>query len=519
MDPNEFRERVNNALDECLRPREEVMMIRRIMKQRLGQSLGTEQLKSPLSLVDIDTKVSETKDLQGLHREYIEAVRRNLKARQGFAQVQKEHEEMMASLKPQKDVDTRILDLHLEVTKLRQRHDKLAAAKKYLDELQKQPAAATAFLDPKAMYKDCSPLPEMPPEMVNGFAVDHESADAEIQELLQRLQKTVLRSKLMYRRDKQRHTEAQTRDPVDPGNLSPEVKLHALNAVKNTLINWIESQLSKAGDEAIPDTEKPKNPLVDHKAQLAEIQNQYQRHLELRKEAMTFLAQHKEMLKGMQEELKQSEETPDKEPETQEIPTAKPLPTAYLLTPYVEKLRTLSREQKGLIQERSHINASLAKQQEDTKLALSHLAEESQLLLKFPSNKPTSTQNMSFGEATRPGNKSSVTDQLQLWLYAADSAKITTLETVVEKVEEGMISVDNSRQTLEEICKLLNVPLPEEESGEGQEAPEKDLWDPEGDDEKSKAKVTKKCVEEKEKLEPVKTIWEILDGNLGSINE
>ncbi|KAI0125929.1 hypothetical protein BJ170DRAFT_454364 [Xylariales sp. AK1849] len=509
-------EQVGEVLD-LTRPQEAASLVRKLMALQIGQCLGGKPPSQPLSLIDSDTEISDSQGMQGLLGEYVETVKRGLQMRMKMAKAEEEHREVMASLRHEKEDDSEILDLHVKVARLQKQYDKKQTVLKYMELLQKQPAAAPDYLAPEAMYKDCRPLPEIPKQMVDGFATDHAGTDAEVDALVQKLQKTVLRSKLVARREKQRFEQAQARDPVEPSSLTPEAKLHALNAVKNTLINWIESQLSKAGDgKAGSETELSEQPStpkekVDLEVQLADIQKKYQRHIELRTEIHNLLA-HKDQVKPRQTE------EPKSQASMNDVRAARaPPPTAYLITPYIEQLQALSREQKSLIQEKSHISATLAKQQEDTKQTLDHLAQESQLLDKYPATK-TSKPKLSFGEATRSGNKSNMTSQVEPWIYAADSAKIATLETVAEKVEEGMMSIDEARQALEKVCKLLNVELPGTGATSKEDSTEKDLWLPEGDDE-TVATSFKKETGKNEKAEQPKSIWSILDGNLGSINE
>ncbi|KAH8676319.1 hypothetical protein BX600DRAFT_508482 [Xylariales sp. PMI_506] len=514
-------EQFKAAIEEYITPREEVIMVRRLMALELGQSLGGERhIKHPLSLTDLDIQIPDQHGLKGLHREYLEAVKRNIAIRKEFVKAEEEHKQLVASLREKDtDPDTRILDLHVEVMRLQKDYDKQKVVRKYLDQLQKLPAAAPDFLDPVVMYQNCSPLPEIPKQMVDGFATDHSGTDAEVDELLRNLQKTVLRGKLLARKQKQQFERAQAQEPIEVSQLAPEAKLYALNAVKHTLISWVETQLTKAGDDSADAENEPTSRALAHDekdeldARLDDIQDKYQRHIELRKEIMALLAQKNQI---------KPESVTHTAPQHvgEEILAVRSPPIAFLLTPYLEQLRTFSREQKGLIQERSHISVSLAKQQEEAKLSLDHLVQESQLLSKYPSVKsPTPQSELSFSEATKSaggggtgsGRSNTVIAQVEPWIYAADSAKIATLETVAEKVEEGMMSIEDARQALEKVCKLLNVVLP------GERSP--DEWESITGDRGEGATSTVNEAEKKAGPKEPKTIWSILDGNLGSINE
>ncbi|KAI1208837.1 uncharacterized protein F4807DRAFT_135605 [Annulohypoxylon truncatum] len=516
----ELRERAREVLESRVRPREEVTAVRQNLARDLAQSLGAEQLSSPLSLVDLDTAVEPSEALQGTYREYIEAVQKNVNIRSEFAKLQEEHDAATASLSSptEEHQQARLLELQLEINALEQEHERLATADKYLEELDQQPAAAPDFLDSDVMFKECTPLPELPKELMDGFTEDREGPNREIQELLSRLQKAMLRNKLLAQREKQNFEKLKAKNPIEPGSLSPEIQLHALNAVKDSLISWIESMLAKAGgDEDEPSIlESPSKPRqgesekFDRDAHMAEIQKEYQHHIDLRKELLLSMAQLKQL---KLEPPKQREQQLEHEPEV--APSSSAKPEAFLLMPYLEKLQNISREQKGLIQEKSYINTALAKQQQDLNKLLHHLVEESHLLQKFPAN--TCNKQLSFGEATKGVSKSNVTSQVEPWISAANSAQIAMLEAVFEKVEEGQVAAEDAMEALDQVRKLLNKgeAEPEEPHGEPENA-ERDMWV--GDDENGGTRVRRNR-EKKAEKQKGESIYAKLDGNLGLINE
>ncbi|KAI1488163.1 hypothetical protein F5X96DRAFT_105138 [Biscogniauxia mediterranea] len=578
-------ELAREALEHRIRPQDEVMAVKRIMAHHLAQSLGTEQLSSPLSLVDADTTVTPSDKLQGSQRAYIEAVQRNLQAREEFAKLQSE----LAAAVPaapvpseEDDPETELLELQLEVNRLEQERDRLKVINKHLDALGEQPAASPDFLKPEVMFRGCEPLPEMPRELMDGFTREGEGdgRDREVQELLSRLQKAVLRNKLLAKREKQKLDDLRARQPIDPTSLPPEAQLHTLNAVKDHLINWIENMLSKAGDgdgegESELGGESPSksrktgaaatgDQKVDHAAQIAEIQKEYERHVELRRQIMTSMAQLKQLERERphgddddDKSKKKQKQYPGAEEASAPVSAARAEPTVYLLTPYLERLQAISREQKGLIQEKAHINAILTRQHQETTKVLDHLADESQLLSRYPpaaagGTTKTADSNsgrrgkprISFGEATRAAssaaaNRPNVTALVEPWLFAAESAKIATLEAVAEKVEEGQMAVEEAMQSLSEVRKLLNredeekaEPRGEGGSEEGEAPPEEedddddDLWlagDNDGGGGKGAVRKNTEKKKDKKKTPPEKeerkSIWSKLDGNLGLINE
>ncbi|RYP83476.1 hypothetical protein DL769_001379 [Monosporascus sp. CRB-8-3] len=532
-----LRERALFCLKHQIRPAEEVDAFRRQMAHRLAKSLGKERLSNPLALVDADIVVTPSEDLTPAQREFVDAVQKNVELQAEFLKLQEQHRAAAASMPTteraeDKELEERILQLQLRKAGLREKIDRYKVAIKHIEQLRQQPGAAPDFLDPAVMFRDCDPLPEMPPELMASFTFDKGASQNKIQELYQRLKKERLRQQILVQQEKRKHEEARAKNPVDPGTVPPEVQVQALNAVKDALIQWIETHLSKAGDgeDELDPVNLPEQPRkaereeYNHEARLAEIQREYDRHIELRKEILGLIAYHEKMTQEWSHILtEQQQEREGVEPaENEEAPPARAASTgaatASLITPYIEKLQAIAREQKGLVQEKSHINATLARHQQETQEMLGHLREESQLLAKFPSAASTGKRDADFGEATRAAGAaagpakepSSVTSLLEPWLVAADAAKLATLETVAEKVEEGQMAVDEAMGALDEARKLLNK---EAEGDEGDNLGKQDASGGAAGDERGGASARKVTGKGQ------KSIYAKLDGKLGLINE
>ncbi|TGJ86920.1 hypothetical protein E0Z10_g1801 [Xylaria hypoxylon] len=510
--------RAREALERLLRPRGELIAEKRAMAQTLAHSLGREQLNSPISLIDLDKPVSLSDAPQEKQREFIEAVQKNIKLQKELSRLRAEHKAAVSAATPapsstRADAERRLLDEKLECNRLEKERQRLEALNKSYEELDRQPTAAPDFLDPKVMFRDCAPFPELPKELVEGFTKDQEPPDQEAEELVSRLRKASLRQKLLHEHDQHKLEELKAKYPIDPKDVPPEAQVEALNAVKNSLVYWIETMLSKAGEGESEETggspnKKNESDDFDRDAQLVEIEKDYKRHIELRKQIMASMSQ-----------LRKLRELPRPQEEIQEsVPVASlpagPEPQTYLLTPYVEKLQTLSREQKGLVQEKAHINATIARQQQDTNKTLRRLAQDSKLLSKHAQPKSEKPQSsLSFAKATK---SASVTEQIQPWLFAADSAKITTLEAVAEAVDKGQMSIEDAIQALDQVSMLQNKgPLKVPDDG--------DVGSAKGDmefakNEKGGASADKRS-EKKSTKDEQKSIWSALDGNLGLINE
>ncbi|GAP86181.1 hypothetical protein SAMD00023353_0303140 [Rosellinia necatrix] len=511
--------RAREVLLRLLRPRGELIAEKRTMVQELAQGLGQEQLGSPVFLVDPDKPASPSDVPHENQREFIEAVQRNIELQKELSRLRAEHKTAVSTTAPaptsaRAEVERKLLEEQLESNRLEKERQRLEALNRYYEGLDRQPAAALDFLDPKVMFRDCATFPELPKEFVEGFTKDQEAPDQEAQKLVSRLRKATLRQKLVLEHDQRKLEGLKARDPIDPRDVSREAQVAALSAVKNSLVNWIETMLSKAGEGESEETggsheRENEDGDLGGDAQLADVEQEYKRHIELRKQIVASMYQ-----------LRQLKESPRPRAEAQKpalvvSASVNPGPQTYLLTPYLEKLQALSHEQKGFIQEKAHINAAITRQQQETSKALRHLAQDSKLLSSYAppkSKKPNS--GMSFTKATKGA---SIAEQIQPWLFAADSAKIATLEAVAEAVEKGQASIDEAIQALDQVSMLQNKgPLQVTGSSEAELA-NTVTESAEGGEQSSSS--PEKRGEKNSANDGQKSIWASLDGNLGLINQ
>ncbi|KAI3342790.1 hypothetical protein F4824DRAFT_119881 [Ustulina deusta] len=512
--------RAREALERLLRPRGELVAEKRAAARNLAQSLGQEQLRSPIFLIDPDKPVALSDAPPEKQREFIEAVQKNIKLQKELSRLRAEHRAGVSAAAPapgstRADAEIRLLEEQLEFNSLEKERQKLDAFKRHYEEFNRQPAAAPDFLDPKVMFRDCTPFPELPKDLVEGFTKNEETPDQQARDLISRLRKATFRGKLVLERDQQKLEELKAKHPNDPKDASPEAQVAAVNAVKNSLVNWIENMLSKAGEDESEEADgspkkKSENEGLDREAQLADIEKEYKRHIQLRRQIMASMSQ----LRKLKELPRPQDELPGSVPAILSLPAC-PEPQTYLVTPYLEKLQALSREQKGLVQEKAHVSATIARQQQETNKMLRRLAQDSKLLSKYP--QPTSKKShssLSFAQATK---SASVTEQIRPWLFAADSAKIATLEAVAEAVDKGQMSIEDAMQALDQVSMLQNKEPLQMPKGDDGGSANGDIEFAEMN-EKSAASSEKRTGKKPTK-DGQKSLWSALDGNLGLINE
>ncbi|KAI0397896.1 hypothetical protein F5Y17DRAFT_295758 [Xylariaceae sp. FL0594] len=527
--------RAREAVERLLRTQVDLSAETRAVAQQLAQVLGQGRLVNPISLVSSDTTISVAGVPDGQQKRFIEAAQKNIELQKELARLRAEHEAAAATAAaipaPSADkaeAERAQLRDHLECIRLARVRKRLEALERFHQHMDNQPAAAPDFLDPKVMFKDCAPLPELPKELVEGFTRDEGAPDQKIQELVSRFRKAALRQQLVLERDRRKLEALRAKHPINPRDIAPELQVKALTAVKSALVDWIETMLSKAGegdDEAGDEsgegatnspgkTDQPEPANFDVEARLADIQREYERHVELRKRLMSSMARLRKLAAAEPPEEKEVAQDPA-ELDVVSPAELNPEPQTYLLTPYLESLQSLSQEQKTLVQEKAYINATMARQQQEANKALQRLAQKSKLLAKYApppqSAEERSHANPSFSDATKAKKGASITEQIEPWLFAADSAKIATLESVAEEVDKGQIFIEKAMESLNQVSMLQNkgplrVPPPPVEGGE----------DGSGRSESESAAQEEgqiKCGEKKGSL------WATLDGNLGLINE
>lgn len=482
--------------------------MRRVLALNLQSCHENGPQHEPLALVEAECTLKST-DARGLQRDYLKALHAAIKAQREYestSQKQTENETKAAQASGLNDGSR--LEQHLAAIKLRRKQDRLQTLGNYLDLLGQKAAASPDFVQPEEVFKGTRRLPDVPKTVMSGFTVDNDSAKSDLKALVDRLEKAVLRSKLLLKKEEQLLEEVKSRSTATPGSISDGAKLAALNATRNELISWMETELGKASAaDEFPAQEAEEGGRAEAKAdkvtteeQLALIKERYASYISARKALIHLIAQSPKL----------SIKPPEKAPGLAESESAPPAPSTHLITPYIKNLLSIAHEQKASLAQKSHLNGVLAKQTEETSKALSRLAEESQLL----PDHPTRRRNGGHGGGLPDKSDHEITSLAIPWVSAADSAKLATLEAVAEKIEEGQITLEGSTKYLAEIDQLLgrNIVI-QDESANG-DATEDDIWLAETQTPRKGSKAPPKSDAAAEHRD----VWSLLDGNLGLIN-
>lgn len=508
-DTGDTFDKFRTSVDPFIKPREHVNYIRRILALHL-QSSNAGLSKQPVALVNSSHEITVGQEWKGIQRQFLEAVKANTDARRKYDEIAQENSTHQASSEPPPPSNDNLVEERIGLLKLQTKYKRLSVVEKHLDLLVEKPAALQGFLDPEEIFHETQSLPNVPKDIVNSLVAQQSAGKPDLKSQLSQLEKIVLRTKLLLRREEQLLQETRSRAKNIPDVISNGTRLEALNATRNELINWIETELSKASGEEEEEDDGSRGPdgsIVDKatiNGQLETIKDKYARYLEARKTLLSTITERSDL--SLPPVLKPI----DANDQVEDPGLA---PSSYLLTPFIENLLSVSRKQRDKITQKSHMNSVLTKQTKSDFQTLDAIAEESQLLPAHPMPKSSRRRSVLGEVLTGPSSQSSgLKGKVQPWVYAADCAKIATLEKVAEKVEGGQVAIESSMKARQEIDHLLGQDEVDQVEDEKEQATEDDFWLDSGSKHPMSAR---KHTETKKKATRPKDAFSRIHGDLG----
>lgn len=463
---------VHHVLEPYIKKRQEAIRIRQILSAHLSTHVHQKEaypIFHPLSLIEASPSSElSLKGTRGLQREYVQCLGTNIKARKEFAKASKEHQ--LKSITHPADATRDISQAHgdsestlstfVDIVKYRRKHERLSIMQDYVDAVAEKLPATTDQLGSGVALKNVGSLPQIPPDVMGTANAPRDSEETDLKDLVNQLEKAVLRAKLLLQREQKFLTKIKERNNVSVNTLSGHgQKLQALGTARNELINWIETELAKTSDDS-PDSEDPIQVTAAEDgdagfidSELVSIQRQYNQYSKLRRALIIAATGHLD------------QPTPAKPiPDTDDVETngatQKPDPGNHIMHPYLFEMMSISNEQKAIIQQKSHFTISLAKHLKEAGQGVDRLAEESHLLPAYPMPRTASHGSnfdglASFGGSISNHEKPDSSRKARAWVFAADSARAATTNSISEKIEEGRLNVLDARQTLLELQHLL----------------------------------------------------------------
>ena len=466
---------VLDALAPYIKTRQEALRIRRILTLYLvshlrsadGEVMNDVILSAPGGAVQVP-KVSI--ELSGLRKDYLRALQANIKARNEYRELTRDGVDAKSDgtrhLGPKysRGVEDRAerLSTYLSLLQERRKFEKLSILQDYLDILSKKDVATSEYLSIDRIQKELPPVPETP--LIASGSV---SSDSETELLIHRLERTVLRAKHALETEKdlldkfkdELHTETTNAASLatSPGSGS---RIAALCRTRDELIKWMEEQLAKSDqpneDASLIDSDrKLEGEDGDIEQRKAAIAAKYEQYLEAQKgmiaAASEVVSNHGQGGDKEHQNVNPQIKSDRKDTEQQ----------AAMILPYLtEYLIPSARSQKAILQQKSHIATSLSTQQRLTAQLLDRLANESHLLPKYPimARQPRFQKSVAAlgpKQLSPPMNESRSTYEARAWAFAADAARSATQEVVEGRLEHGFTHVENAKDVLDELGKLL----------------------------------------------------------------
>jgi hypothetical protein len=554
MDSSDFPlTQVASSLRPYIKTRREALRVRRTLTVYLGSALADsgDKGKLPYTLAAPDTSLSVKRiptAISGLRKEYLKALQANERARkeyQSLSDLRSASDELGAHPISKKvdedDEDDEFFQTYLALLRLRRRYEKLRIFQDYLQLLCRKAPANPQFLDVNEMLKELPTPPKLPTEAIQTTEANAlDSSVSGIDTLTRRLEMSVLGAK--HSLENERRLLVEWRDKID-GNPEEATagnrKLHALGRVRNELIRWIESELSKTGNSLEGEVEQATGErIVDTDSAISQsvegILGQYRGYVEARKSLLATLSIATLSLPTQERDST----TAHAVDEAGQVVTTDQTAPAYLFLPlFSHYLLPLSTFQKSIVQQKSCLTVGLAKQQRSIIQTIERLSEESHLLPAYPllasqarfrnaaaalASRAVDNRPVSLERDIMESGGDDCIKKARAWAFAADAARTVTEDAVREKCEIGEMRIRSAQDTLAKLLRLLGQTVVSD--GADEEGPVEDdgadIWTT------MAAPVSKKRTDrnlEKARYRKMKDsdegsgLWRGLDGELGII--
>lgn len=504
--------KVHHSLEPYIKTRQEVVRIRQILAAHLSTHVHQKEagpIFHPLSLIEASPDPESTlKGIKGLQREYFQCLVTNVRAKREFAEASKAHQlrsttQVSAHGDGGQDISqvqgcSEPLPTFIDVVKFQRKHERLHIMRDYVDSIaERLPTTVEQFGSGNAL-EGVGYLPKVPPEVMGTADARPISTEADLKNLVNHLEKAVLRAKLMFAREQKFIARIKSQNNIPSSkrlDFGQSTKLKALGTTRNELINWIETELASTSDDGedpesriqVKAPENSRDGFIEH--EFVSVQRQYHQYAKLRRSLIIAAT-------GYIDQPPHTKIAPGKDVAESDDLAYSSDSTNHIMYPYLSNMISISSEQKSVIQQKSHFTICLAKHLKEASQGVDRLSEESHLLSTHPVPRLTSRGNdfdslSSFSASISNNEKPDSSDKARAWIFAAGRARAATNSSVLEKVEEGQNNLLDSRGTLLELQHLF-----EQDS-----------------------KVSKGTDQKGHYAKRVSTLdaWGLLDGNLGAI--
>jgi hypothetical protein len=431
------------------------------------------------------------KHVIGLRRQYLKEIQANIKARQSYQDFLASKERQRASVTTAgEDAEgARRLETHLKLLQMRKRHEEVQITRHYLEALKETNPDKDGALDFRSVELDRDELPQLAPL---GGANGAESYGESTKTLTEKLERAVITAKYKLEREKTLLAEVKARHATDSSQdrvTDPRARVAALCAAKDELVRFLEEKMSSVGleDDDVPAhaTEQGNEPRSSREEVEEQIKAEYEAYITARKRVLEAAAN----ALYSSPELDSGNAVSDKNTGAAEN-RARPPPatgqSAVSTLPFIsEQILPLLQNQKATALQESYTAKVVRMQTAKALDSLERLADESHLLPAYPiMARHERFKNVAaalggpgkLGQAmSEPGESGETVRLAEAWAFAAEEAKKSEEDFVMEKIKSGNEMLDGAGES-SAMLDRLRCGEKEDSELDGDDRSEADIW-------------------------------------------
>ncbi|KAI9834765.1 MAG: hypothetical protein M1819_002851 [Sarea resinae] len=503
-----------------IKTRQETLNIRRALTAHFHSILPDHEVDKGHSLaLFLSNGLTELPALPSgiclLRKEYIKSLRAHIRASNEYEHLtarstaesdqgrQIPHTDGTSTYASERGTVQETTSTYIGLLRQRQRYQRLLILQDYLDVLQQKPAAKPQYLEVGELSRPLDSMPSLPPPICNRNerSTAEVSEQGEVDALLLRLERNVIQAKNLLERQKILLTALQLeRERLKPPK-SGRAKCYALQRTRTELISWLEAELGKAGEKV---GEKgicegsaenfgvggDLDSTLDSPEQTAKVKDLYDIYVQARKSLLLILATEPTNVATWLDSS-QILDSPNCCPSKEKDRNA--APTEIDLSCLREHLLPIAMQQRSIAQQRSHITATIAKEQESTVRAIDRLSDESHLLPTYPllagkarfknatkalSSRPSVKEHVQLEPPLGSPSISGTVQQANAWAFASEAASSAAEEVIEKIVRGGEDRINSAQKTLDELQSLLGQGTGEQNFDSTEVNEPEDIWAP-----------------------------------------
>jgi hypothetical protein len=412
--------KLRNAFPENIRSRSEAANVRINVAAQVNACLVYDDDRK-----NVPTRVlSPKKEITGIRRRYLEALKTNIKAREHYqrASVKKHRPQTSQSQSVVPREDT-VLS-HLELCRLEKYHKELDIHRRYVNSVSQDASTVCNLGISQSEQKGSAHAAEETSE-------DIASIVAEVAALTSKLQKAVLQASYQLERQKQLLAKV---EPTQTHRKDEAREFHgrAIAATRDVLITWLDEKLSEGGTEHSDNLNVFDGGAehIESSKSVSSIAEHYEK----------YLAARQAVIEAANEALQPLCVPPQTgSPEDEEIMTGELWPNlddTILVHNIRQRLVPLLQHHATNMALRKYSSLQTAKERQETLRVLGRLAEESHLLSTYP--------------AGGIDIKDELARHIAAWVSAANASSASVTKMIEKQYEEGIQALGDGEAQLAE---------------------------------------------------------------------